>query len=63
MTRFFEDLHGYHEGLLAQGFWALQVYRFGHARFKVRFAVIRVQSDDFMLVLRAFCEMPQILRG
>jgi serine O-acetyltransferase len=34
MSMFFDDLKVYREGLLAQGFWALQIYRFGHARFK-----------------------------
>ena len=56
MTRFFEDLHGYREGLLAQGFWALQVYRFGHARFKVRFAVIRKPWGLLHLLLSKWIE-------
>jgi hypothetical protein len=28
MKTFFDDLKVYREGLLAQGFWALQIYRF-----------------------------------
>ena len=38
---FFEDLKVYREGLLAQGFWALQIYRFGHARFRYKSKLIR----------------------
>ena len=38
---FMEDLKVYREGLLAQGFWALQIYRFGHARFKFETKLIR----------------------
>lgn len=41
MTMFFDDLKVYREGLLAQGFWALQIYRFGHARFKYESKFIR----------------------
>lgn len=41
MNSFFDDLKAYREGLLAQGFWALQIYRFGHARFRFRSRVIR----------------------
>lgn len=41
MRTFFEDLAVYREGLLAQGFWALQIYRFGHARFRFQSPLIR----------------------
>lgn len=41
MTRFFDDLKVYREGILAQGFWALQIYRFGHTRFKCKSKFIR----------------------
>lgn len=41
MRTFFEDLAVYREGLLAQGFWALQIYRFGHARFRFHSPLIR----------------------
>ena len=57
MTTFFEDLRGYREGLLAQGFWALQVYRFGHARFKVRSSLIRKPWGALHLVLSKFIEL------
>lgn len=39
---FFEDLKVYREGILAQGFWALQIYRFGHARYRYRLKLIRL---------------------
>lgn len=41
MRTFFEDLAVYREGLLAQGFWALQIYRFGHARYRFSSPIIR----------------------
>ncbi|MFZ4701509.1 MAG: serine O-acetyltransferase [Candidatus Methylumidiphilus sp.] len=41
LTHFSEDLSVYREGLLAQGFWALQIYRFGHARFAYSSKLIR----------------------
>ena len=36
MIRILEDLKTQREGLLALGFWALLVYRFGHARFIIK---------------------------
>ncbi len=57
MTKFLEDLRGYREGLLAQGFWALQVYRFGHARFKVRSSLIRKLWGVLHLVLSKWIEL------
>lgn len=41
MSSFSDDLRAYREGLLAQGFWALQIYRFGHARFRYESKLIR----------------------
>lgn len=41
VASFLEDLRSYREGVLAQGFWALQIYRFGHARFKYKSKLIR----------------------
>lgn len=52
-----EDLRGYREGLLAQGFWALQVYRFGHARFGVRSPWIRKPWGALHLLLAKFIEL------
>src|ERR1700738_2047090 len=36
-----EDLRAQREGLLGLGFWALLVYRFGHARFVIKNKIIR----------------------
>lgn len=41
MKYFREDLSVHREGLLAQGFWALQIYRFGHARYHYTSPLIR----------------------
>lgn len=57
MTRFFEDLRGYREGLLAQGFWALQVYRFGHARHNIRSSLIRKPWGMLHLLLSKWIEI------
>lgn len=57
MMRFFEDLRGYREGLLAQGFWALQVYRFGHARHNIRSSLIRKPWGMLHLLLSKWIEI------
>lgn len=54
---FFEDLKVYREGLLAQGFWALQIYRFGHARFKYQSKLIRIPWGGVHLVLSKCSEI------
>ncbi|MBL8506328.1 MAG: serine acetyltransferase [Methylobacillus glycogenes] len=54
---FIEDLKAHREGLLAQGFWALQVYRFGHARFKYQSKLIRWPWGLIHLVLSKLCEI------
>lgn len=54
---FRDDLSVYREGLLAQGFWALQVYRFGHARLKVRSSLIRKPWGLLHLILSKFIEV------
>ena len=38
---FFQDLKVAQEGLLSLGFWALQIYRFGHLRYKFKSKLIR----------------------
>lgn len=38
---FFQDLKVAQEGLLSLGFWALQIYRFGHLRYKFKCKLIR----------------------
>jgi len=57
MNSFFDDLKAYREGLLAQGFWALQIYRFGHARFRFRSKLIRWPWGAIHLVLSKFSEV------
>ena len=52
---FFDDLRAYREGVLAQGFWALQIYRLGHLRYRFNSKLIRiplavVNSAKFFLV-------------
>lgn len=57
MSAFFEDLSAYREGLLAQGFWALQIYRFGHARFKYSSKWIRWPWGGVHLILSKASEV------
>lgn len=57
MNSFFDDLKAYREGLLAQGFWALQIYRFGHARFKFQSKLIRWPWGAIHLVLSKLSEI------
>ena len=52
-----QDLNVYREGLLAQGFWALQVYRFGHARYKFKSKFIRVPWGVVHLFLNKVSEI------
>ena len=57
MKYFFDDLKVYREGLLAQGFWALQIYRFGHARFKYTSNFIRLPWGAIHLLLSKLSEV------
>ncbi len=41
MLALIEDYKCYRDGLLAQGFWALQFYRFGALRFKYKSKILR----------------------
>jgi serine O-acetyltransferase len=41
MNIILEDLKAQREGLLGLGFWALLIYRFGHARFIIKNKIIR----------------------
>lgn len=52
-----EDLSTHREGLLAQGFWAMQIYRFGHARLKYSSKIIRVPWYAVHLVLSKMSEI------
>ncbi|OMG55127.1 serine acetyltransferase [Azonexus hydrophilus] len=38
---FFNDLRNYREGIISQGFWSLQIYRFGQTRNKFRSKIFR----------------------
>lgn len=54
---FFEDLKVYREGLLALGFWALQVYRFGHLRYRFESKLIRIPLGIAHLLLEKLAEI------
>ncbi|WP_028311934.1 serine O-acetyltransferase [Derxia gummosa] len=54
---FFDDLSVYREGLLSQGFWALQVYRFGHLRFRYRSKLIRIPLGIAHVILSKLVEI------
>jgi serine O-acetyltransferase len=52
-----EDLKSQREGLLGLGFWALLVYRFGHARFVIRNRYLRLPWTVAYIVLNKFVEV------
>jgi serine O-acetyltransferase len=54
---FLEDLRVAQEGVLSLGFWALQVYRFGHLRYRFNSPLIRIPLGVFHLILAKFAEM------
>jgi serine O-acetyltransferase len=54
---FFEDLRVAQEGIFSLGFWALQVYRFGHFRYRFRSKLIRYPLGVLHGVLAKFAEM------
>lgn len=68
MTKYFrdafdlliEDYKCYREGLLAQGFWALQIHRFGYARNRFRSRIIRV---PWAIVHMLLSKLSQVLFG
>lgn len=57
LSRLREDLSTYREGLLAQGFWAMQIYHFGHARHKYSSKLIRAPWYVVHLALSKFSEI------
>ena len=57
MNRIFEDLKAQREGLLGLGFWALLVYRFGHARFIIRNKLLRAPWTILYVVLHKLVEI------
>jgi serine O-acetyltransferase len=52
-----EDLRSQREGLLGLGFWALLVYRFGHARFVIRNRYLRLPWTLVYIVMNKFVEV------
>jgi serine O-acetyltransferase len=52
-----EDLRAQREGLLGLGFWALLVFRFGHARFAIRNKVLRAPWTVVYIVLHKLVEI------
>jgi serine O-acetyltransferase len=57
MNLVLEDLKTQRERLLALGFWALLVYRFGHARFIIRNKYIRLPWTLVYVVLNKMAEI------
>ncbi|MCB5188073.1 serine O-acetyltransferase [Methylobacillus caricis] len=55
--QFLDDKKVYREGFLAQGFWALQIYRFGHLRYQYKSKLIRVLLGVIHLFLHKMCEI------
>lgn len=54
---FFEDLRAAREGVLSLGFWALQVYRFGHLRYRFQSKLVRYPLGALHIVLSKVAEM------
>lgn len=57
MNKLLEDLKAQREGLLALGFWALLVYRFGHARFVIKNKIIRAPWTILYVILHKLTEI------
>lgn len=57
MIRVLEDLRTQREGLLGLGFWALLVYRFGHARFVIRNKLLRAPWTIVYMILGKLTEV------
>lgn len=54
---FFEDLRVAQEGVFSLGFWALQVYRLGHLRYRFQSRLLRWPLAALHLVLAKLAEM------
>jgi len=54
---FIEDLRVAREGLLSLGFWALQVYRFGHLRYRFKNKLVRIVLGVVHLILAKLAEI------
>ena len=57
MNTLLEDLKAQREGLLGLGFWALTVYRFGHARFRIRNRLVRAPWTILYIILHKLTEI------
>jgi serine O-acetyltransferase len=57
VNKLLEDLKTQREGLLALGFWALLVYRFGHARFVIKNKIIRAPWTILYVILHKLTEI------
>lgn len=57
MNHILEDLKAQREGLLGLGFWALLVYRFGHARFVIRNKLLRAPWTFIYIILSKLVEI------
>jgi serine O-acetyltransferase len=54
---FLEDLKVAREGLLSLGFWALQIYRFGHLRYRFNSKLLRFPLGTVHLFLAKLAEI------
>lgn len=54
---FTEDLRAAREGVLSLGFWALQVYRLGHLRYRFQSKLVRYPLGALHVVLSKLAEM------
>jgi serine O-acetyltransferase len=57
VNKLLEDLKTQREGLLGLGFWALLVYRFGHARFIIKNKIIRAPWTIVYIILHKLIEI------
>lgn len=54
---FLEDLRAAREGLFSLGFWALQIYRFGHLRYRYQTRLVRYPLGGLHMVLAKLAEV------
>ena len=57
VNKLLEDLKTQREGLLGLGFWALLVYRFGHARFIIKNKILRAPWTIVYIILHKLIEI------
>lgn len=57
MIKLIEDYKCYREGILAQGFWALQFYRFGALRFGFKSKLLRYPIAAIYILLSKFSQI------